>query len=96
MSQTETIEVCPHCDHPIGQHFESVDGKVRCLHSTQGASSSGVIGLPWKDDCDCVDYVSPKTEARRAEAKRQSEERKSIADGLVQMILEKSTNPSPR
>lgn len=60
------VEVCVGCEHPIAKHFESVDGKVRCLVVEHGTSTRGVIGIPYTNDCDCVDFVSVRAAERRA------------------------------
>lgn len=72
--------VCEACGHLIGEHFRSVDEKVRCLHSESGVSTSGVLGMPWTSKCDCVDYVSPHTARKREEQAREEREEKELRD----------------
>lgn len=65
-------EACSSCGHDITMHFASVAGPVRCLVTESGQSTSGVIGLPYHYQCDCIDFTSASGESRR---KREQQER---------------------
>ena len=58
-------EVCIGCGHSLGNHFQDVTGKVRCLFSSSGTSSEGVLGMPWAETCDCINYGSERTTHRK-------------------------------
>lgn len=84
--------ICVGCDHPIGMHFESVDRKVRCLCFSSMVSSKGVIGMPWYQGCDCVDYVSEIVSRRKVQEEANREEWKRETDKLVKVIEERMKN----
>jgi hypothetical protein len=49
---------CAGCGHELARHYTALDGTARCLVVRSGHSSSGVIGIPWSQDCDCVNQRS--------------------------------------
>jgi len=54
MSEKIVDEVCMTCGHSMSQHFCSVLGKVRCLHSRTGTNR--MTGEVWTRECSCLDY----------------------------------------
>lgn len=83
------LDKCQGCDHRIGEHFQSVDGVVRCLHSESGHSTSGIIGMPWTSRCDCVNYKSECTTRYREEKAKQDAEHDAAMDHLHAVVMEK-------
>lgn len=81
-------EVCTECGHPIGQHFQSIDGKVRCVFVERGFSTGGICGMPYEIHCDCVDYVAPEKRRREAAKKAENDAREKELDDLIAPILE--------
>lgn len=79
---SQTFEVCIACNHPIGQHFQSVDGKVRCLRTERGVTT-GII-MEYDHMCDCVDYHSEEAEIKTAKRKAEEAER----DEIIRQILD--------
>ena len=67
-------EKCLGCGHSIGQHFQSVDGKVRCLYADSGTTTSGILGIPYTTQCDCVDYRSDAAEKHKEKERRKAKE----------------------
>ena len=90
MSET-TTEVCVGCTHLIGKHFMAVDGKVRCLVTHHGFSDSGVLGIPYSGECDCVDYVSENTTRRREKIEQEQREHDAAMQRMVDEIKRKRT-----
>lgn len=59
-------QVCAGCGHPVGGlHFQDVTGAVRCLLRNERMSTSGIIGIPYTETCDCMDYQSAHAEYKR-------------------------------
>ena len=63
---------CGGCFHPLSRHYRDVTGVARCLATDSGYSTAGVIGLPWKYECDCEEFVSPQ---KLMEIKRHQQEK---------------------
>lgn len=83
---SEHIDICIACGHSLGDHVQSVDGKVRCWHVDSGISDSGILGMPWSQRCDCLDYKSEIAEWRKAEEDRQRREDEEHMNELIEAI----------
>ena len=57
-----TICICGHAEH---QHRATPSGRFVCCAVTHGTTSSGVIGLPYSYECECVNYRTEFTERQR-------------------------------
>lgn len=68
------MSVCNGCGHPRARHYRDVDNIVRCMVVASGRSTSGVIGEPWSQECDCTNYRS------RQAARARARERKDLAE----------------
>lgn len=94
MNEADYESPCSGCSHPVGQHVKSVDGKVRCFNVQTGVSTDGVLGMPWSERCDCVDYRSKSREwkevenARIEKQLRETFERENAC--LISNMLEKA------
>jgi hypothetical protein len=75
----------------MARHFQAVDGNVYCLCSTSGTTSRGVIGIPWTQECDCVNYFSERMKQRRSQAERERQEGEAAIQQLVDVVLAKKS-----
>lgn len=79
-------EICVGCNHTIGMHFQSVDGKVRCLMPESGTSTSGVLGMPYTMHCDCVNYVSERMKEQQRREQEEDARFQEVTDRLLAEI----------
>lgn len=52
--------ICLACKHHVEMHYMAPTGKIRCLYVENGASTSGVLDLPYSKHCPCSDYKIAK------------------------------------
>lgn len=94
-------EFCVGCDHDMRMHFTSATGEVVCLMTDHGVSSSGVLGIAYHHQCDCVNYASPAATQRRtreaAEKARRDAWRQDIVDAVLAKVQDpEGSNPNTR
>jgi hypothetical protein len=83
---SESTDVCPGCEHSLSRHFRDVTGVVRCLVTHSGVSDRGVIGIPWRTECDCAGGKSKSTDERRTHEAREKAERDAWMEELAASI----------
>lgn len=88
-SRADDPQRCDGCDHPLNRHVHAVSGRIVCLCSWTHTSTTDVIGLTSHHDCDCVDFVSPNTDYRRAETARKDAEMDGLRQAFVDAALKR-------
>jgi hypothetical protein len=78
MNQVNKDDICLGCGHSLGQHIQSVNGKVYCWH-TYSHTSTGVI-MTYNVRCDCINYISETCTNKQKEKEQEDKEMQERID----------------
>lgn len=86
---------CDSCGHSLKRHYKDVENNIQCNVVESGTSTRGVIGLPYRNECDCENYQSKIGQYRKAKKKQEEEEDERQLQRIIGIAKKKLNDLKP-
>lgn len=78
---------CRGCNHALRDHVRNVQDEMICLHIDRGVSTSGVVGIPWSQVCDCLNGASTSRRYQDEMEAHDEQRRREVTDRILHEVF---------